>query len=62
MCKAIIAGRTAKKMNRKQLANKINEQEKIVADYETGKAVVKNNIINKLQKVLGIKLTGSEFK
>ena len=62
VCNAIIAGRTAKKMNRKQLANKINEQEKIVADYETGKAIVKINIINKLQRVLCVKLTGEKFK
>ena len=60
--KAIIAGRTAKKMNRKQLANKINETEKIVSEYETGKAILKMNIINKLQRALGVKLTGSEFK
>lgn len=60
--KAIIAGRTAKKMNRKQLAAKIQETVKVVEEYETGKAKPNIKIINKLQRVLGIKLTGADFK
>ena len=60
--KAIIAGRTSKNMNRKQLAAKIQETVKVVEEYETGKAKPNIKIINKFQKALGIKLTGSEFK
>ena len=60
--KAIIAGRTSKNMNRKQLAAKIQETVKVVEEYETGKAKPNIKIINKFQKALGIKLTGAEFK
>ncbi len=60
--KAIIAGRTAKSMNRKQLAAKIQETVKVVEEYETGKAKPNIKIINKFQRALGIKLTGAEFK
>ena len=59
---AIIAGRTAKKMNRKQLALAIQENVKVVEQYENGKAIPNIKIINKFQKALGIKLTGAEFK
>ena len=60
--KAIIDGRTAKKINRKQLASAIQENVKIVEEYETGKAIPNIKIINKLQRALGVKLTGKDFK
>jgi len=60
--KAIIDGRSAKKMNRKQLASVIQENVKVVEEYETGKAVPNIKILNKLQRALGVKLTGKEFK
>lgn len=60
--KAIIDGRTAKKMNRKQLASAIQENVKIVEEYETGKAIPNIKIINKFQRALGVKLTGKDFK
>ena len=60
--KAIVAGRTAKKMNRKQLASAIQENVKVVEEYENGKAKPNIKIINKFQRALGIKLTGAEFK
>jgi len=60
--KAIVAGRTAKKMNRKQLALAIQETVKVVEEYENGKAKPNIKIINKFQRALGIKLTGAEFK
>lgn len=52
----IIEGRTAKKMKRSDLARAINEKESIIADYENNKAVVNQQIINKISRVLGIKL------
>ena len=60
--KAIISGRVAKKMNRKQLALVIQENVKVVEQYETCKAIPNIKIINKFQKALGVKLTGVEFK
>jgi len=60
--KAIINGRTSKKMNRKQLALIIQENVKVVEEYETGKAIPNIKIINKIQRALGVKLTGKDFK
>jgi putative transcription factor len=60
--KAIINGRTSKKMNRKQLALTIQENVKVVEEYETGKAIPNIKIINKIQRALGVKLTGKDFK
>jgi putative transcription factor len=59
---AIISGRTNKKMNRKELATKINVKPIVVEEFETGKAKYCIKTINKLERVLGIKLTGEEFK
>jgi len=50
----IIQGRTAKKITRKQLAQLCNFQENIITSYETGTAVLNNNILNKIQNKLGI--------
>lgn len=49
-------GRAAKKFSRKQLAQLISEKETLLADYENGKAIPNANIINKIEKVLGIKV------
>ena len=53
----------AKGWNRKTLAsNSRGLSEALVGDYETGKAKYKIQEIQKLEKALGIKLTGKEFK
>ena len=59
---AIMKGRADKKMTRKVLANKMNVNLKIVEEYETCKAIPNINIIKKFERILGIKLTGKEFK
>jgi putative transcription factor len=50
----IIKARLAKKMSRADLARAINEQEKVVADYETRKAIPEPKYLNKMSKVLGV--------
>ena len=61
--KAIVQGRMAKGWNRKTLANNSRGlSEALVGDYETGKAKYKIQEIQKLERALGIKLTGKEFK
>lgn len=55
---AIAKARAAKGMNRKQLAGTINVPEKIVADYETGKAIPDQKILSKMERALGVKLRG----
>jgi putative transcription factor len=40
----------------KELANVINERSDIIADYESGKAVPNNTVLQKLRRVLKTKL------
>lgn len=54
--KALMQARTAKKMNQKDLATKINETAKVVQEYESGKAIPNPQIIAKLERALGAKL------
>lgn len=48
----VIMGRIAKKLTRKDLANKLNLKEDIIADIETGKAIYNGNTIAKIKKCL----------
>lgn len=50
--KNIQSARTTQKMTRKQLAQKINIKESVIADYENGKAIPKPEILNKIEKIL----------
>lgn len=50
-------GRTAKKLTQKQLATMLNEKPQVIQQYENGQAIPNPQIINKLQKSLGVKLT-----
>ena len=59
---AIIKGRSAKGWNRKQLAAQIAVKPQIIDEVETGKAKYDIKLIQKLERKLGIKLTGAEFK
>tara|TARA_B100000497_G_C7316626_1_gene212025 strand:+ start:153 stop:521 length:369 start_codon:yes stop_codon:yes gene_type:complete len=59
---AILKARNAKKLSQKDLAKEINVKQDIIASYENGTAIPNNTIINKLQKVLGAKLTGLNKK
>lgn len=58
----IMKARTAKGWKQKDLATKVNVQPAVIQKYENGQAIPDHNIILKLQKVLGVKLTGKEFK
>ena len=53
-------GRQAKGMNQKDLATKICEKQNVVNDYEAGKAIPNQQIMTKLERVLGIKLRGKD--
>jgi putative transcription factor len=48
--------RQAKNMTQKDLAQKANISESIVKSYESGKAIPTQADLNKLRKVLGVKL------
>ena len=56
---AIVKARCAKKLKVDQLAQMINEKSKIITEYETGNPIPNNVILGKLERVLGIRLRGS---
>mmetsp|Transcript_6385 Transcript_6385/g.25561 ORF Transcript_6385/g.25561 Transcript_6385/m.25561 type:complete len:132 (-) Transcript_6385:121-516(-) len=56
--KAILQGRLAKKLTQAQLAQQINEKPQIVQEYESGKAIPNQQILGKLERILGVKLRG----
>ena len=56
--KAMIQGRTAKKLTQKDLANQLGINIKNIQGYENGKIQINNGEIVKIERFLGIKLTG----
>lgn len=56
--KLIMQARLEKKMTQAQLSQLINEKPQIVQEYESGKAIPNQQIIMKLERVLGVKLRG----
>merc|ERR1712127_186669 len=56
----IAKGRQAKDMKQKELAAKICEKPQVINEYESGKAQPNTQIINKIQKALGIYISGKK--
>ena len=54
-------GRNARKMKQKDLANLLALRSDIIINYENGKAVPNQRILQKMERVLGIKLTGKNI-
>ena len=54
--KQIQTARIAKKMSQKDLATSVNEKPGLIQAYEAGKAVPDHNVLQKLRRVLGVKL------
>jgi putative transcription factor len=52
----IIQARLSAKLTQIQLAQKINEPVKTVQEYENGKAVPNNQVLQKMSRVLGVVL------
>ena len=48
--------RVSKKYTQKELANLINVSSDIISSYESGKAIPDHKIMQKLRRVLGVKL------
>ncbi len=55
ICQEMIKGRNAMKLSQKELAQKLNVQQSIIANYENGKAIPDNGMLQKIAKVLNIK-------
>lgn len=58
--KNIMQARTDKKLTQTQLAQLINEKPQVIQEYESGKAIPNQQIISKLERVLGVKLRGKK--
>jgi len=50
--------RLEKGWTQKELATKINEKQTVINEYESGKAIPNNQILGKLERILGVKLRG----
>mmetsp|Transcript_31491 Transcript_31491/g.50843 ORF Transcript_31491/g.50843 Transcript_31491/m.50843 type:complete len:139 (-) Transcript_31491:186-602(-) len=53
---SIQQGRQGKKWTQKQLAQAINEQANLIAEYENGKAIPNPQILVKIERALGVKI------
>lgn len=51
---AIVKGRVEKKLTQKELAQKLNMQQKEIADIEAGKAVENKQVLSKIKRALGL--------
>lgn len=58
---AIQAGRAALQLSQKDLAQKINEKPSVLQDYESGRAIPNPQILSKMERVLKVKLRGSDI-
>eukprot|EP00252_Welwitschia_mirabilis_P007057 TRINITY_DN180_c0_g1_i1.p1 TRINITY_DN180_c0_g1~~TRINITY_DN180_c0_g1_i1.p1 ORF type:complete len:143 (-),score=31.87 TRINITY_DN180_c0_g1_i1:461-889(-) len=58
--KNIMQARLNKKLTQAQLAQQINEKPQIIQEYESGKAIPNQQILTKLERVLGVKLRGKK--
>ncbi|KAM6500704.1 ylMBF1 [Amanita muscaria] len=59
--RAMQTARMELKLSQKDVAQKINEKPSILQDYEAGKAIPNPQILGKLERVLGVKLRGSDI-
>ncbi|CAG9462885.1 unnamed protein product [Pedinophyceae sp. YPF-701] len=57
LAKAIQQARLNKKLTQAQLAQQINETPKIIQEYEQAKAIPNPQLLSKMSRVLGTKLT-----
>eukprot|EP00112_Aurelia_sp_Birch-Aquarium-sp1_P021745 Seg593.3 transcript_id=Seg593.3/GoldUCD/mRNA.D3Y31 product="Endothelial differentiation-related factor 1" protein_id=Seg593.3/GoldUCD/D3Y31 len=52
--------RMEKEWTQKDLATRINEKPQVINDYEAGRAIPNNQIMNKLERALGVRLRGKD--
>lgn len=58
--KIIQQGRQAKGLTQKELAQKINEKQQVINEYESGRAIPNNQVMGKLERAIGLKLRGKD--
>lgn len=59
--KVMSQARQAKKLTQKELATKVNEKPQVINDYESGRAVPNQQVLAKIERVLGVKLRGKNI-
>ncbi|CAF0703829.1 unnamed protein product [Brachionus calyciflorus] len=59
--KVIQQARNAKNMTQVELARLINEKQQIINEYEQAKGIPNQQILGKLERVLGVKLRGKDI-
>ncbi|CAG8581370.1 3555_t:CDS:2 [Acaulospora colombiana] len=59
--KAIQQARQAKGLTQKDLGQRINEKANIINDYEMSRTIPNQQILSKLERVLGVKLRGKNI-
>ncbi|KAH9483820.1 Multiprotein-bridging factor 1 [Psilocybe cubensis] len=59
--RAIQDARLELKLSQKDVAQKVNEKPSVIQDYESSKAIPNPQILGKLERVLGVKLRGSDI-
>ena len=52
----IAQARAAKSLSRKDLANRLNVKESVIADHENGKAVYNGQFLQRMAQILGVSL------
>ena len=58
--KLIQQGRQAKGLTQKDLATKICEKIQVVNEYEAGKAIPNQQVLAKIERIIGMKLRGKD--
>lgn len=56
--KTISQVRQEKKLTQKDLATRCNEKPQVINDYEAGRAIPNQQVLAKIERVLGVKLRG----
>ncbi|KAK2084133.1 hypothetical protein P7K49_037166 [Saguinus oedipus] len=59
--KVIQQGQQSKGLTQKDLATKINEKPQVIADYESGRAILNNQVLGKIERATGLKLRGKDI-
>jgi len=59
--KTIQTARMEKQLTQKDLAQKINEKPSVIQDYESGKAIPSPQILSKMERILSVKLRGTDL-
>jgi len=58
--KLIMQGRQSKGLSQKDLATKICEKPQVIGDYEAGRGIPNQQVLGKIERVIGIKLRGKD--